>query len=186
MTGALVLRRTIEVHRALGDIPHAVGGALALAYHVRNPRATLDIDLNVSVVSAEAESVLERLPDGVLIGESDRQAIARDAQVRLWWPTDEAFRMPLDLFFAEHEFHYLVSQRALWVPMLDTQVPILTAADLTVFKVLFDRSKDWVDIEEIIAEDPPSWDLEEAARWLTQIIGPEDTRIARLRELAER
>lgn len=29
-------------------VPHAFGGALALAYHVESPRATVDIDLNIS------------------------------------------------------------------------------------------------------------------------------------------
>lgn len=184
MDPLIVLRRTVAVHASLEGIDHAIGGALALAYHVRDARATQDIYLNVSVPKERAAEALRRLPSDVPYDEESLRLIGRDGQVRLMWPAPDGPPIPLDLFFAEHAFHYLVSRRALWVPMLDTRVPILTATDLAVFKVLFDRSKDWVDLEEIIAEAPPSWDLEEAVRWIAQIVGPGDGRIDRLRGLA--
>jgi hypothetical protein len=45
-----VLGRAVELHRRVAEagVLHALGGALALAYHVREPRATNDVDLNVS------------------------------------------------------------------------------------------------------------------------------------------
>ena len=46
----VVLERAVALHRALDDagIPHALGGALALGYHVSEPRGTRDIDVNVA------------------------------------------------------------------------------------------------------------------------------------------
>ncbi|GAA4822507.1 nucleotidyl transferase AbiEii/AbiGii toxin family protein [Nocardioides caeni] len=162
-----------------------VGGALALGYHVHEPRATRDIDLNVALDKSAALPALRTLPEGPQWDEEDLAAIERDGQVRLWWPVPGQQRMPLDLFFAEHQFHRVATDRALWVPMLDAEVPILSATDLTVFKALFDRPKDWVDIGEMVSYGPPSLDLENAAHWVSAIVGDSDVRVARLRDLAE-
>jgi hypothetical protein len=43
--------KILAIERALTDVPHAFGGALALAYHAE-PRATIDIDLNVFLPAA--------------------------------------------------------------------------------------------------------------------------------------
>jgi hypothetical protein len=45
--------KVVAIDRALDDVPHAFGGALALAYYAE-PRATVDIDLNVFVPVADA------------------------------------------------------------------------------------------------------------------------------------
>ena len=62
--------------------------------------------------------------------------------------------------------------------MLDATVPILSATDLLVFKALFDRRKDWADIEELLRFGKP--DVEEARRWLVSIVGANDRRLATL------
>ncbi len=46
-------KRVLAIDHALSSIPHAFGGALALAYYAE-PRATIDIDLNVFVPVAPA------------------------------------------------------------------------------------------------------------------------------------
>ncbi|MGQ0465928.1 MAG: hypothetical protein ACT4QG_11470, partial [Sporichthyaceae bacterium] len=45
-----LLDKVVSIHEALDDagIAHAFGGALALAFHVEHPRATADIDVNIS------------------------------------------------------------------------------------------------------------------------------------------
>jgi len=108
--------------------------------------------------------------------------IGRDGQIRLRWPIPGQEYLPLDLFFAEHEFHTIAIDRALWVPMLDAEVPILSATDLTVFKALSDRPRDWVDIGEMVAYGAPSLDLDEAAHWVHEIVG-DDPRVQRLLDL---
>jgi len=182
----VVLRRAIDVHRRLADdgIRTVIGGALALAYHVEEGRSTQDVDLNVLLPKEEARRVLELLPDDVDWNDTHLAAIARDGQVRVMWDVETPPPMPLDLFFAEHEFHMVVTDRALWVPMLDAEVPILSATDLTVFKARFDRPKDWVDIGEMASYGAPSLDLDEAARWVEEIVG-DDPRVERLLALKQ-
>jgi hypothetical protein len=180
----LVLERTVEVHRHLraAGIGHAVGGALALAYHVGEPRATRDIDLNVSSDADHPELVYRLLPPGVQWDDGDVVAARRDGQVRLWWPhPDDEPPIPLDLFFPQHAFHAVVARRVETVPMLGVDVPIVSATDLAVFKMLFNRSKDWPDVEELLRYGKV--DAAEAARWLATIVGQEDDRMSRFAEL---
>src|SRR5690606_32376504 len=94
--------RIVEIHLALdaADIPHAFGGALALAWCTQRARGTIDIDLNLFVTPEHADDVLDALPDGVAVTDDDRRLIARDGQVRLWWD-----RTPVDVFFNTTPFH---------------------------------------------------------------------------------
>ena len=177
----VVLQRAIDVQQRLAadGIRSVIGGALALAYHVSEARSTQDVDLNVLLPKEEALRVLALLPEDVAWNDKHLEHIHRDGQVRIMWELESPPPMPLDLFFAEHEFHRVVTERALWVPMLDAEVPILSATDLTVFKALFDRPKDWVDIGEMVSYGAPSLDLYDAARWMREIVG-DDPRVDRL------
>jgi hypothetical protein len=182
----IVLERAIDVHRRLdrAGVRNAIGGALALAYHVANARATSDIDLNVSADPKHAGEVFGLLPADVPWTEEDIATVRRDGQVRILWPVpDDGPAIPLDLFFTQHELHAAVAERVELVPMLDATVPILSATDLLVFKALFNRRKDWADIEEIVRFGKA--DLDEANRWIVEVIGPEDDRLAKLAEIVE-
>lgn len=88
----------------------------------------------------------------------------------------------LDLFLPQHPtYHRLVVERAVPVDFLGAGIKVITATDLVVFKALFNRSKDWVDIEALITESTP--DIDEALRWLSEFLPEGDSRISRLRAL---
>ena len=55
--------RIVAVHRSLAKarLPHAFGGALALAWCTQRARGTIDIDVNVFVSAADAARVAERM-----------------------------------------------------------------------------------------------------------------------------
>jgi len=182
----IVLERAIAVHRRLeaAGVGHAIGGALALAYHVSEARATRDIDLNVQADPEHPEAMLQLLPEDVPWDDTDVRTIRETGQVRLWWPhPDGEPPIPLDLFFPQSELHDGVNRRAVRVAMLDDVVPILSATDLTIFKMLFDRRKDWADIEELLRFGQV--DVDEARAWLVRIVGPGDPREVKLDELLE-
>ena len=127
--------------------PWALGGALALAYATSEPRGTRDIDVNVFVPSTAAAEVFAALPVGVAHTDADlAEATARD-QVRLWWDST-----PIDVFFAAEQFHHDVAKRCRTVPFEGRQIHVLSAEDLAVFKAMFDRTKDWADIESMAEE----------------------------------
>jgi len=180
-----LLERCIDVHTRLlaAGIENAVGGALCLGYHIDDPRGTRDIDINVSAPASRAREVLTCMPADVPWDETTVAVIERDEQVRLMWPVEGTVPLPLDLFFMVDELHEVVQRRAVSVPMLEGSVKILCATDLTIFKALFDRPKDWVDIQAMLDAHDSSVDLEEAARWVARIVGKGDARVARLRSL---
>lgn len=157
----------------VGNVEFAFGGAIALGYHVENPRATADIDVNITVDTAKARGVLGKLPAAVTWSHHDVRQIKRDGQVRLFWD-----RTPVDLFFPQHDLHAVVAGRVERVPFAGTTIPIISATDLTIFKALFNRTQDWADIENMLAHGRV--DRPEARDWLVRLMGSDDPRLARL------
>ena len=78
--------KIVALHIALDEafIPHAFGGALALAWCTQRARATIDIDVNVFVSYHSADKALDAMPEGVTVTAADRIAVASDGQTRLW------------------------------------------------------------------------------------------------------
>lgn len=138
----------VAVHHSLdhAGLPHAFGGAIALGYCIQEPRATMDIDVNVFVGVGRADEVLDALPAGIELSETDRRVLARDGQVRLWWET-----IPVDLFLSNHWFHGLAESRVRIVPFADSHVPVLACEHLAVFKTFFGRPKDAIDVANMVA-----------------------------------
>lgn len=172
------VEKIIAVHAHLRDgaVEHAFGGAIALGYHVEAPRATADIDLNIAADPSTAKRVLSTLPSAVTWSKADLAQIARDGQARIFWEST-----PLDLFFPQHELHGVVAARVERVPFAGTTIPVLSATDLAIFKALFNRTKDWADIEEMFAYGQV--DRVEARSWLVRLMGVDDDRIARFDRL---
>jgi hypothetical protein len=171
--------KVLAIHCALAGarIGHAFGGALALAYYAE-PRATIDIDLNVFVEPAEHPAVHAALAPLGIGDEVDAAALARDGQCRWWWG-----RTPVDLFFAYDELHAAMRREARTAPFGDAAITVLAPEHLTVCKAVFDRPKDWLDIEQILVCEV-DLDIAEIERWLTRIAGPDDRRTRRFAELA--
>lgn len=153
-------------------IPAALGGALALAYATEEPRGTRDIDVNVFVDAGDVDNVFAALPVQVAYTDVDRHTVIRDDQVRLWW--DDT---PVDLFFSASDFHADVGRRSMAVTFADSTVRVLAPDDLCVFKVLFDRTKDWADIEAML--DSGTVNVAVVAQRLQELLGDDD-RISRL------
>lgn len=172
--------RVVAVSESLerAGIPWALGGALALAYATNEPRGTRDIDVNVFVGSADARAVFAALPGGVAFTDADVVEAGTRDQVRLWWDTT-----PIDVFFATDQFHLDVAARCRAVPFEGRRIKVLSAEDLAVFKALFDRTKDWADIEAMVESN--AIDLHLAAARLADLLG-DDPRVGRLRTLAVR
>jgi len=171
--------KVIAIDEALAEakIPHAIGGALALAYYAE-PRATIDVDVNVFVGTDRRREVIEALGGvGVATRDLDDAALERDGQCRLWWGAHA-----VDLFFAYDPFHKEMRKEARRAPFGDTTIPILAPEHLAVCKAMFDRPKDWLDIEQmLIAVD--ELDVDGIEGWLERMVGRDDPRLERLAEL---
>lgn len=177
----LLASRLLELHRELTrhEIPHAFGGAIALAYWTLDPRGTSDLDVNVFAPHGEASRALAALPDGVAQPPETAATIARDGQVRLWWE-----RTPIDLFFNTVPVHEQAAAHARTVDFAGHAIPVLGPIELVVFKAMFDRTKDWADIEAVVAAG--TVDLDAVRATLAGMLASDDVRFARLDEAVRR
>ena len=169
----------IENAFALAEIPHAFGGAQALAYY--GPiRATHDIDLNVFVSAREGQRVLGAL--GELGAEVSNPGllvlIERDEQVRVFWDGT-----PIDLFFEYDALHRSSMTRRRLVDFYGDPIHVLSAEDLMVYKATFNRSKDWRDIAAMIFASPEPLDFDYVREWLVRIDDEEGRRLSQLEGL---
>jgi hypothetical protein len=151
-------------------IAHAFGGALALAYYAE-PRATIDIDLNVFVPPDAHRRIHDALaPLGVDDGDLDPLALERDGQCRVRWGST-----PIDLFYAYDELHEAMRRAARRVAFGEGELTILAPEHLVVCKAIFDRPKDWIDIEQVLVCGE-ELDVAEIDRWLKRVTDPDDPR----------
>lgn len=167
--------KVLAIHRALAaaKIPHAIGGAIALAYYAE-PRATVDVDVNVFVSTDRWPEVRTALaPLGVDVG-LDEEALTRDGQVRLWWD-----RNPVDLFFSYDPLHDEMQSATRRVPFSDARIPILAPEHLAICKAVFDRPKDWLDLEAMLVVTEPL-DIDSIESWLTRLVAAGDERLKKL------
>jgi hypothetical protein len=177
---SVLASRLIAIHDALSaaGLPHAFGGAIALAYCTEEPRGTRDLDLNVFVRPQLAKDVFAALPAEVARSEAELTKAEADGQIRLWWQDT-----PIDIFLNVHPFHEEVARGVREVPFSGRVVPVVGCTALAVFKALISRTKDWADIEEMVAMGELS--LADALAWLTQIVGADAPAVVRMGALAE-
>ncbi|HEX6602529.1 MAG TPA: hypothetical protein VF030_07775 [Solirubrobacterales bacterium] len=174
-----LIEKLLAIHEALKgrSLPHAFGGAIALAYCVEEPRGTRDLDVNIFIASEKAVEVVAALPKGVRAEKGDIEKIKRDGQARLFWDG-----VPVDVFLNNLPLHEEVANGVRWVEMQGTQIPVLDCASLVVFKSFFARTRDWGDIEEVAQAAPE--DIHKAVIVVADLVGEDDPSYRKLAEIA--
>lgn len=168
-------RKVVVLHEALrsAGLPHAFGGALALAYYAE-PRPTADIDVNVFVPPARWPELRGTL---VPLGVGGGPEAADGDQLKLPWDGLE-----LHLFFSSDPLHEAMAAATREVPLGGAVVPIVAPEHLVVRKAILDREKDWADIEAIAAGDE-RLDQGEIEHWMERLLSLRDERVIRLAQL---
>ena len=157
------------------SIPYAIGGAIAYGLHAP-PRATNDVDLNVFVDLDGLDAVFDAL--AAAGGEIDREAARHSASER----GDFRVRfsgMRVDVFVPSIPFYESVRTRVVEAVLLGRPIHLLSAEDLAVFKLLFFRPKDVLDVERMVAFQGDDLDRQYVRRWLVDLVGRGDPRIER-------
>jgi hypothetical protein len=173
-TAPALARRIADAFEAEG-IPHAIGGALALAAW-GFPRATNDVDIDVFVEVELLDRVLSTLERaGCVVDRNACLASARDRG-------DFSVRyqgMRMDFFVPSIPFYRSVEARVRPAPLQGRPASYLSPEDLAVFKMLFFRTKDILDVERLVAFIGPDFDAAYVRRSLVEILGSEDQRLQR-------
>jgi hypothetical protein len=156
-------------------VPYALGGALALGAH-GVPRGTLDVDVNVFVAEPQLAGVLQRLRDlgvdldleaALLRAKRDGMCVGRWAGMRI------------DVFVPSIPFsHEAGRTRVQLEDPSGESVWFLSAEAITIFKLLFFRPKDLADLERLSAVQGPDLDRAYIRRWITEMMGEDDERVA--------
>jgi hypothetical protein len=154
-------------------IPYAIGGAIALGAW-SDPRATYDVDLNLFVHHADLDGALDTLEAAGL--EIDRQA-ARLADETGDVLIGHSGGLRVDLFTPSIPFSWeaLKTRRRLAGP--SGEAWYLSPEATAVFKLLFFRPKDVLDVEKLVAVQGEDLDRDYIRRWLIEMMGEEDERI---------
>ena len=171
--------RIVAIHRSLSKagIPHAFGGAIALAYATLDPRGTSDVDVNIFTPASTPERALVALPEGIEQPPETAEVIARDGQIRLWWG-----ETPIDLFFDYVPLHDEAARHRRTVPFEGEQIPVLGPVELAVFKAMFDRTRDWADLEAMV--EAGTLDMPAVRSAVAALVDPDDHRLERLDALS--
>ena len=176
-----LVERLLAIHAGLerAGVDYAFGGAIALAYWTLEPRGTRDIDVNLFVGPEDCEAALAALPAGVAYDAQDIAQIKRDGQVRLWWEDT-----PVDLFFSNLPIHHAAARHRQRVAFEGKEIPVLAPTELAVFKAMFDRTRDWADIEAMLEAE--TVDVDALRDCLVELVGAGDQRLIRLDETLRR
>lgn len=168
-----VLARNLADSLEASGITYALGGALALGQWTL-PRGTSDIDLTVFLEENEwhrALAVLEK--EGAILDFAKTMDQLRERG---------SSRVPLhgfhaDIFVPSIIFYESVKLRIVQRPLLGRPASFITAEDLSVFRMLFFRPKDTVDVRYMLATQGKAFDRDYVRRWLAELLGESDERI---------
>jgi hypothetical protein len=156
-------------------LPYAVGGALALGVW-GFPRATNDVDLNLYLeVDALAPALEIFRGAGCTVDEERVLASARDRGDF----TVRAGAIRVDVFVPSAPLYDSARTRIRQAPLEGRPAWFLSPEDLVVFKMLFFRTKDVLDVERLVAFTGAGFDRAYVRRWLVDLVGTDDERLAR-------
>ncbi len=174
-----LISRIVALHQALraAQLQHAFGGALALAWCTERARGTIDIDINIFIPVADFATALNSLPSAIAITKKDQETLQRDGQIRLWWQ-----KTPVDIFLNFTALHEGMANRIRWETLAEHTLPFLSCQDLAVFKVFFNRTKDWADLEAM--HEAGTLDVKYVASILMEYLGADDKRIKKLEAIS--
>ncbi|HEX3600499.1 MAG TPA: hypothetical protein VHU84_10180 [Lacipirellulaceae bacterium] len=159
---------------------YALGGAIALGFWAE-ARGTLDVDVTLYLPLDDPAGCLQILEK---IGcEFDRGGVL-DMLTEHSFCQVKLLGIRLDVFLPMSPFYEAARARRREVPIGNRPAYIWDAETLCVFKMMFFRQKDLVDIQSILRSQGTSLDRDWIEKSLLDLYGNRDPRITRWRELA--
>lgn len=178
LDAGLCLARAFEAH----NISYAIGGALAYGLW-GVPRATLDVDVNVFVEDNELDRLAHVLSTLGIVADPKRlagESAARGMAVVHFG----SYR--IDLFTPSIPFAREAERTRRRVAIDGQEAYFLSAEALAVFKLLFFRAKDIVDLERLLAVQGEALDRDYIRSQIAAMMGDDDERVRRWDELTSR
>lgn len=155
-------------------IDYALGGAIAYSSWAE-PRATRDVDVNLWVGPDrldEGFATLERA--GVVL---DRERARAEAVERGMF-VGRLGEYRIDVFVPSVAFYDEALRRRVRTRVAHRDTWVLSAEAIAVFKMLFYRPKDLADVGRLLQIQHGRIDVAFVRRWLVEMLGQSDPRIA--------
>jgi hypothetical protein len=162
-------------------VPYAIGGAIAYGFFGA-ARGTHDVDINLFVEGDQVRPALTALISAGL--EIDEPLSLVSAAER--GDARGVFRgLPVDLFFNSIPVHERAAQRTREVTLHGVSIRVLSPEDTAVFKMLFFRGKDLIDVERLLGIMQSSLDRAYVRSALIEVVGEDDFRTRKWDELVK-
>ncbi len=160
-------------------VPYAIGGAIAYGFFGA-ARGTHDVDINLFVSGDQAAPALRTLIEaGLEIDEPLAiQSAAERGDARGLYQG-----LPVDLFFNSVPVHERAARRTRQVTLHDVSIRVLSPEDTAVFKMLFFRGKDLVDVERLLGLMRGALDRGYVRAAIVELVGEDDHRTRKWDEL---
>ena len=154
-------------------IPYAIGGAIALGAW-SDPRGTHDVDINLFVDHAGLDAALDVLDAAGVVIDRGQARLADQAGDVL---VGHYGALRVDVFTPSIPFVWeaMSTRRRLRGP--SGEADYLSPEAIAIFKLLFFRSKDLVDVEKLVVVQGESLDRGYIRRWMVEMMGEDDERI---------
>ena len=168
----------IRVARALerAGLPYAVGGALALGAHGA-PRGTLDVDMNVFVEAVSLPATLAALREAGMDVDADA---AQGDVARRGMFVGMVDGLRVDVFVPSIPFSWEAARTRVEMPLPEGGTAwFLSAEALLVFKLLFFRPKDLIDIARLAAFLGDRLDRAYVRAAIVEMMGDDDERVVK-------
>lgn len=136
-------------------LSRSYGGAIAYNYY-GPPRLTQDVDVLALIPGVKSPALFEALREGgCLLGDADPRPLdvkAALAELRGKAHMTTLLRQSIriEIFAPWHPFHSRVLERSPERSLEGRRIRIHSAEDLIVFKKIFDRPKDLMDIKAVL------------------------------------
>jgi hypothetical protein len=152
-------------------LPYAIGGALAYGrYGV--PRTTLDVDFNVFVDVADAARVVAVLKKARVVFADDVLAQAEREGMFI----GDYGHTRVDVFLASIPFSREAAKTRVRLREGRRSLWFLAPEAIAVFKLLFFRGKDVIDLERLVATMGKQLDVAYVRKWIVEMMGDDDER----------
>lgn len=175
-----VVTRLVDVLEPSGVV-YAFGGAIALAAW-SEPRATADVDVILWVGPDETDRAIDLVGSAGV--EIDRVAARTAARMRGMF-AGRAGATRVDVFVPSIPFYDEAARRRVRTAIAGRQTWVHSAEVLAVFKMLFFRPKDLLDVERMLRVRGASFDRSLVRATLVEIL-ERDERIEKWDELCAR
>lgn len=151
-------------------IDYALGGAFAYAVWVR-ARATDDIDISINVPSKDVVAlnyvfdVFESL--GIVFNREEALVEASEfGMVTVWWGD-----VKIEAFLVYYAFQEEANRTKVLKKVDGDKFWVVSPESYVIFKLIFFRPKDIVDLEQLVAYMGDKLDLPYLDRWIVEVFG---------------